>query len=231
MGKIELPYPVKLICGLLAGDLEWLSRAKEILIGKFGPIGHESEGIPFDFTAYYQKELGLDIIRQYISFEDLIDPGDLASIKLTTNRMEEDLSEDGVRKVNLDPGYLDLSKMVLATTKMPPIGSILPTVSPDSLPTTLSGGPTAPGSGPTLITGPIPRLNFLTGSEETINGGGVEGRPRNDSHKIMQDIHPYHFVDTFGTIVPKVSTRNGSRIIMNIKSGCALDIHGINLLE
>ncbi len=117
MGKIELPYPVKLICGLLAGDLEWLSRAKEILIGKFGPIGHESEGIPFDFTAYYQKELGLDIIRQYISFEDLIDPGDLASIKLTTNRMEEDLSEDGVRKVNLDPGYLDLSRMVLATTK------------------------------------------------------------------------------------------------------------------
>ena len=117
MGKIESPYPVKLICGLLAGDLEWLGRAKEVLSSRFGPVDHESEGIHFDFTAYYQKELGPDIIRQYISFEELIDPGDLAAIKLTTNRMEEELSEDGVRKVNLDPGYLDLSKMVLATTK------------------------------------------------------------------------------------------------------------------
>jgi len=117
MGKIITPEPVKLICGLLAGDLGWLSRAKEVLSGRFGPIDHESEGIPFDFTAYYQKELGPDIIRQYVSFEELIDPGDLAAIKLTTNRMEEELSEGGVRKVNLDPGYLDLSKMVLATTK------------------------------------------------------------------------------------------------------------------
>ena len=73
--------------------------------------------IPFDFTTYYQKELGQDILRQYVSFEELIDPGDLAAIKLTTNRMEEELSEDGLRKVNLDPGYLDLSKMVLSTTK------------------------------------------------------------------------------------------------------------------
>lgn len=117
MGEIKTIEPVKLICGLLAGDIERLSRAKEALSLRFGPIEFESEGIPFDFTPYYQKELGPDIIRQYISFEDLIDPGDLASIKLTTNRMEEDLSEGGVRKVNIDPGYLDLSKMVLATTK------------------------------------------------------------------------------------------------------------------
>ena len=117
MGRAESQEPVKLICGLLAGASEWLDRAKEVLSGQFGPIDHESEVIPFDFTAYYQKELGPEIIRQYISFKNLIDPGDLASIKLTTNRMEEDLSVDGVRKVNLDPGYLDLSKMVLATTK------------------------------------------------------------------------------------------------------------------
>jgi len=118
MGKVESPYPVKLICGLLAGDPLDLSRAKEVLIERFGPIDHESKIIPFDFTVYYQKELGPDIIREYISFTDLIDPGELAETKLITNRMEEEeLSEDGVRKVNLDPGYLDLSKMVLATTK------------------------------------------------------------------------------------------------------------------
>jgi Domain of unknown function (DUF4416) len=117
MGKVESPEPVKLICGLLAGDSAWLVRAKEILSGRFGLIDQESECILFDFTSYYQKELGPDILRQYISFTDLIDPGDLAETKLSTNRMEEELSEEGVRKVNLDPGYLDLSKMVLATTK------------------------------------------------------------------------------------------------------------------
>jgi len=117
MGKVESPEPVKLICGLLAGDSGWLVRAKDLLSSRYGLIDHESVCIPFDFTSYYQKELGPEIIRQYITLEKLIDPGDLASIKVTTNRMEEELSEDGVRKVNLDPGYLDLSKMVLATTK------------------------------------------------------------------------------------------------------------------
>ena len=117
MGKVKSPEPVKLISGLLAGDPGWLNRAKDLLSGWYGLIDNESECIPFDFTSYYQKELGPDIIRQYISFENLIDPGDLASIKLDTNRMEEDLSEGGVRKANLDPGYLDLAKMVLATTK------------------------------------------------------------------------------------------------------------------
>ena len=117
MGKIEKPKPVKLICGLLAADASWLEQSQEVLARKFGPLDRESEVISFDFTSYYAKELGPDILRQYVSFEDLIDPGALASIKISTNRLEEELSEDGLRKGNLDPGYLDLSKMVLATTK------------------------------------------------------------------------------------------------------------------
>ncbi|MDP8214705.1 MAG: DUF4416 family protein [Candidatus Euphemobacter frigidus] len=117
MGEIKISDPVKLICGLLAADPVWLSRAREALAGRFGPIDLESEIIPFDFTSYYEKELGPEILRRYVSFGELISPEDLSAIKLTTNRMEEDLSESGVRRVNLDPGYVDLSKMVLATTK------------------------------------------------------------------------------------------------------------------
>jgi len=117
MGKIVKPQPVKLICGILAATGSWLDRSREILAREFGPLDQESEIIPFDFTSYYEKELGPEILRRYVSFATLIDAGDLASIKLATNRLEEELSEDGVRKVNLDPGWLDLSKMVLATTK------------------------------------------------------------------------------------------------------------------
>ena len=117
MGKIVKPDPVKLICGILASDTGWLEKSHEILAREFGPLDLKSEIVPFDFTSYYENELGPAVLRQYVSFELLLDPGELASIKLTTNRLEEELSEDGVRRSNLDPGWLDLSKMVLATTK------------------------------------------------------------------------------------------------------------------
>ncbi len=88
MGEIKISDPVKLICGLLAADPVWLSRAREALAGRFGPIDLESEIIPFDFTSYYEKELGPEILRRYVSFGELISPEDLSAIKLTTNRME-----------------------------------------------------------------------------------------------------------------------------------------------
>ena len=116
MGQIKIPQPVKLISGLLAQDGGWLEQGRAALAERFGPVNLESEVIPFDFTSYYEKELGKNVLRQYISFENLIPPGELAPIKLAANEMEAGLSGGGSRKVNLDPGYLDLSKMVLATT-------------------------------------------------------------------------------------------------------------------
>ncbi len=117
MGQIKIPQSVKLISGLLAGDEGWLERGRAALAERFGPVDLESEVIPFDFTSFYEKELGKEVLRQYISFENLIPPGGLVPIKLATNEMESGLSGGGLRKVNLDPGWLDLSKMILATTK------------------------------------------------------------------------------------------------------------------
>jgi hypothetical protein len=117
MGEIRKPRPVKLICGLLAAGSGRLERGEAALAERFGPVDLENETFPFDFTAYYVKELGEGILRRFLSFERLIDPGELAGIKLETNRLEDELSEEGKRAVNIDPGYLDLSKLVLATTK------------------------------------------------------------------------------------------------------------------
>jgi hypothetical protein len=50
----------------------------------------------------------------------LIDPAGLADIKLRTNAIEERYRDGrwGVeRPINLDPGYLELGKLVLASTK------------------------------------------------------------------------------------------------------------------
>ncbi|MFC2149653.1 DUF4416 family protein [Candidatus Auribacterota bacterium] len=117
MGTIQNPLKVKMIAGLLAGDEEILDRSKKALVSEFGPIDLQSEIIPFDFTDYYNEETGDNIIRQYISFGDLIDPGSMAGIKVKTNLLEREFAVDNKRKVNIDPGYVDLSKMVLASAK------------------------------------------------------------------------------------------------------------------
>jgi hypothetical protein len=117
MGEIVIPRPVKLICGLLAAAPVWLERGREALSGRFGEIDAGSEPVSFAFTDYYRDEMGASILRQFISFRRLASPEDLAGIKRATNEMESRMSESGKRQVNLDPGYLDLSKLILATTK------------------------------------------------------------------------------------------------------------------
>lgn len=114
--------PVKLIVGLLGGDVDLLRRTRQLLARRYGPVDLESDLWPFDDTDYYRDEMGPGLMRLFVSFERLIRPDALAQIKLETNRMETSIAEDAllrdiVRPVNIDPGYVDLGKLVLATTK------------------------------------------------------------------------------------------------------------------
>lgn len=106
---------------MLAGRPEWLEAAERLLADAFSPIDLASGLIPFDFTAYYEQEMGPGLLRKFVTHERLISPGDLAGIKLRTNQLEAELARELApsvpRPVNLDPGYLDGSKVVLATTK------------------------------------------------------------------------------------------------------------------
>ena len=117
MGTAREPQPVKLIVSLLTGDPGLLAGVKEALSGAFGPIDFESELLPFDHTDYYAPEFGPGLQRQIVTFAVLVDPGDLPTIKHKTNEMEQANAFDGSRLVNIDPGYVSLGKMVLASTK------------------------------------------------------------------------------------------------------------------
>ncbi len=122
MGAIRPPRRVNLICGLISNDADLMSRAVKMLSEYCGPTDLVSQTWPFDFTDYYEAEMGPGLLRQFASFAELIDPGRLAGIKVETNQLEERLCyECGLpehqRPVNIDPGYIDLSKLVLATTK------------------------------------------------------------------------------------------------------------------
>ncbi len=111
------PLPVKLICGILYSDASRLKQAAHLLENKFGDIEWKSREIDFNITDYYVEEMGSPIFRLFYSFRDLYNPKELARIKIECNEIEEQLALDGLRKVNLDPGYLDYDKFVLASAK------------------------------------------------------------------------------------------------------------------
>lgn len=109
--------PVKLICGVLYRKTVDPNRLDEELISRLGPIDFKSEPFPFHFTAYYENEMGRNLIKRFYAFEKLILPDNLADIKNVTILIEKNFSSEGRRTVNIDPGYLEESKLVLASTK------------------------------------------------------------------------------------------------------------------
>ena len=121
MWKLKDPKPAKLIVGILASNYQCLHAAAELVTGKLGDVDFTSEVWPFDKTDYYKDQTGPRILRQFLSFERLIDPARLAKIKLKTNKLERKLARTLAvplpRPVNLDPGMIEPSKLVLATTK------------------------------------------------------------------------------------------------------------------
>lgn len=117
VGKVRWPDPAKIFAGLLTSHPDLLAEAKVRLAAHLGPIDLESEVWDFKFTDYYQKEMGPKLKRQFVSFSHLQSPEELPRIKILTNQIEWDLAVEGKRRVNIDPGYVNLAKLVLATTK------------------------------------------------------------------------------------------------------------------
>ncbi|MFA5150014.1 MAG: DUF4416 family protein [Candidatus Omnitrophota bacterium] len=117
MGKIAPAKPVKLIIGFIFKEKKCLAKAKTLLIKHFGRIDSESRIMPFTSTPYYRDEFGQALKRMFISFKKLIPAQQIAAIKILTNKIEKKLSSDDKRTVNIDPGYLNSAKLVLASTK------------------------------------------------------------------------------------------------------------------
>jgi len=109
--------PVKLICAAMFSPAADLQSAIADLEKLFGKIDYKSPVYDFTFTDYYKVEMGVGLMKQFLSFEKMIMPDQLADIKNSTIKIEADYSINGKRTVNLDPGYLEESKLVLASTK------------------------------------------------------------------------------------------------------------------
>jgi hypothetical protein len=121
MGLPTPPPPVKLLIALLSAEIDILTKAKQALEQRYGLTDAASAVLPWNTTDYYRDEMGEGLLRQFLAFERLISPEDIARIKLETNAEESALSSAASsatpRRVNLDPGYIDAAKLVLASTK------------------------------------------------------------------------------------------------------------------
>jgi len=113
----KTPDPAKLVIGLFMKDKNNLYPVAKELEGKLGKIDMVSPWFAFDYTSYYEKEMDGPLFRRVLSFKQLIDQGDLAEIKIFTNSIEQRIAVQGKRIVNIDPGYMLLSRFILATGK------------------------------------------------------------------------------------------------------------------
>jgi len=131
MGELRDTDPVMLVVAAFSRCPAVIDWARENLHNRYGPIRLASSVFDFTETPYYDDEMGSGLRKQFFAFERLIDATDLVEIKLATNAMEaraaasddvvararNDELRGVVRPINLDPGYLNAGKWVLATTK------------------------------------------------------------------------------------------------------------------
>jgi hypothetical protein len=121
VGEVRPVQPARLVCGIIAGRAELFDLAEAELLRSFGPVESASAAVPFTATDYYGDEMGAGLLRKFVGFAGVVDPGRLAAVKLRTNAIERLFAvESGgrlCRRVNLDPGYVTPAKLVLATTK------------------------------------------------------------------------------------------------------------------
>jgi hypothetical protein len=108
---------VKLLAAILYREGAPLAQCLDMLQARFSSLDFQGEDHPFTQTAYYQPEMGDGLMRRLVSFTHLVEPAALVQAKHAAREIEQALSIDGQRRVNVDMGYLDLFKLVLASVK------------------------------------------------------------------------------------------------------------------
>ena len=109
------------LISIISSDDELRNEAEISLESYFGKAGLVSELFEFDLSDYYQDEMGAELTRRWYSYEVLKDASLLVEWKHVCVEIENSLLDTaGNRRVNIDPGYLDHGKLVLASCKAAP---------------------------------------------------------------------------------------------------------------
>ncbi|MDO9508829.1 MAG: DUF4416 family protein [Thermovirgaceae bacterium] len=102
------------IAGILHPDKEWLEWSIDKLAEEWGRPERVSDTFPFSHTEYY-SDISPVLSRTFVSFGRLARAGDLADWKVFSCSIE--CASGPSRRVNIDPGYVNGARLVLASTK------------------------------------------------------------------------------------------------------------------
>lgn len=119
MSTLRSPLPGLSLLSLFSSRWEkfWPALAST-LERRLGSVAYDSGPLPFTHTRYYDREFGTPLVRRLLAFADPLPLDELAELKMWTAQLETGLAgPDGCRLVNIDPGYLTLERLVLATGK------------------------------------------------------------------------------------------------------------------
>jgi hypothetical protein len=108
MSILQPPKPAKLVIGIFTAEVNIVETLVPELISHFGRVDLVSPWMAFNYTHYYEPEMGSPLHRRVYSFKSLIGQQDLADVKIATHQIEH---------ANIDPGYLVRERFVLASSK------------------------------------------------------------------------------------------------------------------
>ena len=118
MAEVKPVQKVLPFAGLIFGEGFLIDEVVKELYKEIGGVALKSDTIPFTHTKYYNQEMGDKLLRQWLVFEKLVVPDEIIELKIRTNEIEKEyLNTGGGRKINIDPGLLSLSNLILASTK------------------------------------------------------------------------------------------------------------------
>jgi len=120
MAEAREPVKVLPFVGLLiAGGID-VDNVIARVSGKVTAVETADGPFPFDYTGYYEPEMGERLERYWALGKGLAEADELVPLKLAANELEREFAADGGRRVNVDPGYVSEFAVVAATCKALP---------------------------------------------------------------------------------------------------------------
>ncbi len=109
--------PAGLLFSVLFREERDFDRAARMIAERAGGVESVGGQFPFDRSDYYEREMGAPLYRRFLLADGPIPREELVQAKLGAWAIENALSRNGRRTVNIDPGLLTEENVVLATGK------------------------------------------------------------------------------------------------------------------
>jgi len=116
MDEPIIPPPAKLFAAIRCLDIEKRMQAERLLKKRFGDADYRTKEIPIPIDLYEQGNRPI-LTMVLISYKKLITREDIVKVKQITHEIEKKVCKANEMNFSVDPGYLTLSNVYLASFK------------------------------------------------------------------------------------------------------------------